>query len=313
MPKLTIGPFQTHEGVCDASAAVFLRPGETQFLVADDEDQEHTILRVYDAAASGPPVRECRLSNAVLQPDPEEPEVDIEASAWLGDRIFWIGSHSRSKKGKARPSRHRLFSTELDGDDVKITGRPYCTLIDDIALELDLHLDSKSSPKDGGVSIEGLTSTADDGELLIAFRSPLLEGCALLVPLNNPCQVVDQGQTPVFGEPLLLDLGGLGIRSIDYWPERKAYYLLAGPAGDNGTEFQLMRWSGPLSSRPEPIEALDFGAMDIGDDESPEALLIEPRSETVYVLFDEGNRIVDGAKCKDAERKSFRSMSVSGL
>jgi hypothetical protein len=311
--SIRIGTMHRHDGVCDASAAVFARPGSTEFLVADDEDQSDTVLRLYDAVSDGPPLREFRLSNDVLDTDPDEPEIDVEASAWLGERIFWIGSHSRSKKGKKRRSRQRMFATAFNGAEVQITGKPYCTLLDDVSLELALELDNKLPPKDGGISIEGLSATERTGELLIAFRSPLIDGCAPLIQLKNADHVVDRGETPLLAGPILLDCDGLGVRSIDYWPERKAYYLLAGPAGDNGKEFQLMRWSGPSSSRPEIIEAVDFAAMEIGDDESPEALLIEPATEAVYVLFDEGNRMVNGVKCKDAERKSFRSLSVWGL
>lgn len=315
-----LGPIQVHEGVCDASAAVFLRPGDTRFLLADDEDQHRTIIRMYDASLSGRPLREFHLSNEDLDPDPEEPEIDLEGSAWLGERIFWIGSHSRSKKGKARPSRHRLIATEYDGNSLTIAGKPYSTLMDDLQLELGLDLDNGKAPKEGGVSIEGLSSTENKGELLIAFRSPLVKGKALVIALTNAENVVLKDAAPKFGEPILLDLDGLGIRSLDYWPERHSYYLLAGPSGDskasssdNKEEFHLMRWSGPLSARPEIVDAVDFNKCGAGEGACPEALMIEPTSERMYVLFDEGNRIVDGVKCKEAERKSFRSVSVEGL
>jgi hypothetical protein len=292
---------------------VFLKPGDTKFLVADDEDQQHTNLRVYDMAADGPPLREFKLSNELLATDPAEPEIDLEGSAWLGSRIFWIGSHSRSKKGKRRPSRHRLFATRLKKNGIEICGKPYSTLVEDLKTKLGLDVDARLPPKDGGLSIEGLSATAVDGELLIAFRSPLIKKKALFVLLKNGEAIIDNGHPAVFGDPILLDLGGLGVRSIDYWPERKSYYMLAGPSGDNGSKFQLLRWSGPVSSTPEVIDAIDFGAMGIGDDEAPEGLLIEPKSETIYVVFDEGNRIRDGVKCKDSENQSFRSMSICFL
>jgi hypothetical protein len=311
MPKRW-GPLHTHYGICDASAAVFLKPGDTRFLVADDEDQQQTSLRLYDATGDGPPLREYCLSNKALAPDEEEPEIDLEGSAWLGNRVFWIGSHSRSKTGKARSSRHRLFATEVRPKKVEISGRPYCTLLNDISERLKLDLDKKLAPKNGGVSIEGLSATGKKGELIIAFRSPLIDGHALLVVFKNAEAVIDEGCAPIFGDPVFLDLGGLGVRSIEYWPQRQAYYLLAGPAGDNGSEFQLMRWPGPPSSRPELIDDVDFAAAGIGDDIAPEALLVEPESNTMYVLFDEGNRVVNGVKCKDSERKSFRSLSLSG-
>jgi hypothetical protein len=303
--------FHTHTGICDASAALFLKRGATRFLVAGDEDQQQTVLRMYDAGTDGPPIQEFRLSNAALVPDAEEPEIDLEGSAWVGNRMFWIGSHSRSKKGKSRPSRHRLFATTLKKNRLEIDGQPYSTLVKDLAAKLNLNIDKKLPPKDGGLSIEGLSSTPNDGELLIAFRSPLVKKKALLITLKNADAIVDHGAPAEFGNPMLLDLGGFGIRSIDYWPERKAYYLITGPSGDNGNEFHLMRWSGPVSTRPESLDALDFAAMGIGDDEAPEGLLIEPESETIYLVFDEGNRITNGVKCKDSDDQSFRSVSIS--
>ena len=297
-----------HYGVCDASAAVFLSDGSTRFLVADDEDQQRTYLRLYDAAENGGPIAEYHLSNELLKPEPDEPEIDLEGSAWSGDRIFWIGSHSRSKKGKPRPSRHRLFATELRDGVPVVVGQPYCTLIEDLAKLLDFDIDPALAPKDGGVSIEGLSSTPHEGELLIAFRSPLVKKKALVVPLRNAGAIVDEGADALFGDPVLLDLGGCGIRSLEYWPERSSYLIVAGPAGDKGGDFALMRWSGPLSTHPERFD------IDICIDEcAAEGMLIHRPSDTVYILYDEGNRLVNGKKCKDCDDQSFRSVPMSGL
>ena len=40
-------------------------------------------------------------------------ESDIEGAARLGGRIYWITSHGRSKKGKRRSNRYRLFATDI--------------------------------------------------------------------------------------------------------------------------------------------------------------------------------------------------------
>jgi hypothetical protein len=307
------GPLRVHQGVCDASGAVFVRPDGTQFLVANDEDQGVTHLRLYDAGTDGPPLAEHLLDNGKLQPDAASPEIDLEASAWLGSRIFWIGSHSRSKKGKPRPSRHRLFATALRKGKPEISGAPYTGLLEDLAKLLDFNLDPARPPKDGGVSIEGLSATEHAGELLIGFRSPLArKGRALVIPLQNADDVVDRGAAAKFGDPICLDLGGLGIRSMDYWPERHTYLLIAGPVGGEPGQYCVMRWSGPLSSRPEVLDLFQFGDL-TPEGAAPEALMIHRRSETVYVLFDEGNRADGGVKCKDSENKSFRSLSLTGF
>ena len=310
---MKIGKPKFHEGVCDASAAVFVEPGSTRFLVANDEDQQKTILRLYDAAAGGPPLEQFAIGAEFLQPDDNEPEVDLEGSAWLGKRIFWIGSHSRSKSGKPRPSRQRLFATDMRNGKPEPSGRPYTRLIKDLSKALKINVDPELPPKDGGLSIEGLSASARAGELLIGLRSPLLKRKSVVIPLCNAEAVVDDGARAELGEPVLLDLGGLGIRTLEWWPEKQSYFLIAGPSGDKGDKYCLMRWSGPLSSRPETLDGLDFSALGAAEGAAPEGLLIERKTSTVYVVFDEGNRAVGSKKCKDAKRKSFRSVAVSGL
>jgi hypothetical protein len=310
---MKFGPVRKHEGVCDASAAVFVQKDGTRFLVADDEDQERTYLRLYDSGADGPPIQEFHLNHSFLKPDPDEPEIDIEASAWVGGRIFWIGSHSRSKKGSKRISRQSLFAATLKGAEPVVSGSPYCTLIADVKKQLKLDLDPKHAPKDGGLSIEGLASTPD-GDLLIGLRSPLIGGRALLLPLRNPEAIVDKGSAAKFGEPIYLDLDGMGVRSIDYWHARRSYLIIAGPVGGGSCDdFRIMRWSGRIASHPEVLDGLDFKSLKIRADAAPEALLVHESSEAVYLLFDEGNRTVRGTKCKDSKKQSFSSVSILGI
>lgn len=306
---MQIGPVRTHIGVCDASAAVFMEHGSSRFLVADDEDQQQTFLRLYDADADGPPVREFHLSNAALEPDHTHPEIDLEGAAWLGGRIFWTGSHSASRKGKHRQSRHRIFATVVADGIPQISGKPYRNLVKDLAKHLDLDLAADEGPKDGGLSIEGLSRSPVSGELLIAFRSPLVKQHALIVPWNNPDEVVDHEAPARFGDPILLDLGGLGIRSLEYWPERTSYLLLAGPSGDGNGSFHLMRWSGPVSSRPEILDALRFDELGMKGG-AAEGLLISSKTNTVYILFDEGNR---RRRCRNGDQPSFHTVSVTDL
>ena len=310
---MKIGPVRVHKGVCDASAAVFLETNAKRFIVADDEDAEHTKLRVYEADQDGPPVAEHVLDNGLLRADPKEPEIDLEGSAWLGERIFWIGSHSRSKKGKPRESRHRLFATALQDGVPKICGQPYCTLLSDLERALDLKLDKAEPPKKGGVSIEGLSCSPTPGELLIAFRNPLIKDRALVIPLHNAEEVVDHGAEARFGDLILLDLDGRGIRSLEYWPERTSFLLIAGPEGDGDEPCALMRWSGPVSKRPEVLRGMVFADLGI-EDGNPEGLLIHGGTDVIYILFDEGNRTGPaGERCKDSNDQSFRSVSVADV
>ena len=249
--------FLTFTGMCHASAAVAL--DSSHFIVGDDEEN---ILRIYDRRAPGPPLQSIRLSDVFPGEvhDGEDMEIDIEGTARLGDMMFWIGSHGTSRKGHYRPERHRLLAVNIVSHpsgtfNACRAGRIYATLIEDLAndrryrewnLRKAMTIPSKEA---GGLNIEGLAATPS-GTLLIGFRNPLRNGTtgaaktALLAPLLNPMEVVS-GTRARFGEPVALDLGGRGIRSIEWWKDDD-YLIVAGPpqgsdARDLGRQEQRAR------------------------------------------------------------------------
>ncbi|MDQ3959938.1 MAG: DUF3616 domain-containing protein [Pseudomonadota bacterium] len=107
-----------YSGMCDASAAIAVRP--EMFVVANDEDNT---LRVYKHDKPSEPVHTVDLTS-FLKLDPKHPEADIEGATRIGDRIYWITSHGTNKEGKPRPSRHRLFATEVKVADDKVPSPP---------------------------------------------------------------------------------------------------------------------------------------------------------------------------------------------
>lgn len=298
-----------HSGICDASAAV--AAGPALFVVANDEDN---VLRVYRNSEPGKPLQTFDLTS-FLKPDEENPEADIEAVTQVGSRAYWITSHGASKKGKRRPSRRRLFATEVEvaDDNVTITpiGTPYKKLVKNLAAApqlkgFKLRAAAKRPPKSAGaLNIEGLCATPD-GTLLIAFRNPIPDGKALLVPLKNPQQVV-AGESPELDDPIRLSLDGLGVRSIEYCQARRSYLVVAGPYDQEGA-FKLYQWSGDPSDEPEAIDEVDFDGL------NPEAMIVYPAERTkIQILSDDGTKEVDGEECKDAppEKRSFRSVWVT--
>jgi hypothetical protein len=164
------------------------------------------------------------------------------------------------------------------------------------------------APEDqGGTNIEGLASWRGD-QLLIGFRNPIPDipdDQALLAPLVNPAEVI-QGKHARFGAPIRLDLGGRGVRSIEYLPREGAYLIVAGPFGDQGI-FSLYRWCGDPTHAPELIKEADFAPL------HPEALVALPGRE-ILLLSDDGDEPAGEGKCKDlkdpAQRK-FRSRRIS--
>jgi hypothetical protein len=202
-----------HFGICDASAAVPF--GEDRFFVGNDEDN---ILRLYDSHQSGKAIESVDI-NEYFSPQDDE-EIDIEGVTTLGNFSYWITSHGRSKNGKFKEKRHQFFAVQFfDNDSIlKVIGRPYQKLVlsdlleNPLFKEINLKIAETIAPKKGGINIEGLTATSE-GDLLIGFRSPLTENKALLVPLKNSLELVTlTGTKAQFGEPILLDLDGLGVR-----------------------------------------------------------------------------------------------------
>ena len=214
------------------------------FVAADDEANQ---LRVYRRDQAGPALQVVDLTHD-LELDRHAPETDIEGAARIGDRVYWISSHSRSANGKQHANRYRFFATTLsntnDAVQIAILGRPYKNLLDDLhnapsLSRFNLRAASGLSPKArGGLNIEALSATGEE-QLLIGFRNPIPGGEALLTPLLNPEDIVN-GKRAQVGAPITLDLGGLGIRDMSFWQGR--YLIIAGPYDGGEVEAIQLDW-----------------------------------------------------------------------
>jgi len=300
-----------YRGTSDASAAVAI--ADEMFVVADDENN---VLRVYKTNKTCLPVFSYNLTK-FLGTAPEHPEADIEGATRIGDRIYWITSHGRNRDGKMRPNRYRFFATDVkvQNDDITITpvGVPCRTLIhrlvkSDIMHQLELdrttrfgaaNLTKKQrknlAPKKEGLNIEALCASADGSTIYIGFRNPRPHSKALIVPLKNPRQVIEKQEPPIFAEPILWDLKGPGIRSMEYSHFHKAYFIIAGPHNEE-PGFVLYRWSGEKNSPPVLVQQI------VSDESSfsPEALVIFETSAGLLLLSDDGALLVDvsdGSEC----------------
>jgi hypothetical protein len=315
----------TYRGTCDGSAGVAL--DQDRFVVADDDNN---VLQVY---RTGQPdaVLDLNLDQFLEAPTKKKPgpdgkpafkEADLEGAARIGDRIYWIGSHGRDSKGEDEPGRSRFFATRIvahpDGPRLEPIGaRAYKTLredmFDDPKLKpLKLSEAFKPGKEDGpspesetGFNIEGLAATPD-GRLLIAFRNPRPGKEAIVIPLDNPADVVDAGKKPVFGKPTRLILEGRGIRSIEWI--NNTYVIVAGPHGkakdsDVKPPFALFTWSGKEDdTKPRMVQNVALPG-----DFSPEAVFAVPGSPNMMLLSDDGSD-----DCKEAAQpqKSFRALTL---
>ena len=296
----------TYTGISDASGAVPM--GTNYFAVADDEDN---CLRIYRRKEGGPPVKIINLARS-LGLDPKHPELDLEAAARIDDVAYWMSSHSANYLGKYRYSRHSFFATTIkaspDGGDLVLLGQPYHQLQEDMLSaptlrRFNLATAALKPPKEpGAFNIEGLSATPDK-KLLIGFRNPIPGGKALLVPFLNPQEVI-QGKTARFGEPILLDLGGLGVRDISWWDG--TYVIIAGAASAKSA-FRLYFWSGG-TAEPEVVKGVHFKGL------TPEGIVIYPDKglRKIQIISDDGTRLIAGVtnKARLLTERTFRSVWV---
>lgn len=257
----------TTEGSSDASTAIALP--DNYMIVADDEAN---VLRVYPRAG-GAAVKEWSYE---LEGPKLAKELDLEAGVRVGDTLYFTGSNSNKKDGGDAPDRSHLFA-------VKVSGTGAATAFDYVGqfslLETQLiawdagnghglgadHFGFAASAAAGitpervnGFSIEGMTSSPGDGALWLGFRAPQVGGStrtqALIVPLQNHAALVAGTATQAaFGEPIELELGGRGIRSIDKGTDGH-YLIVAGPAGASSEfverNFALFAWNGNPGNPP---------------------------------------------------------------
>lgn len=291
----------------DASAAVALDP--ERIIMADDEDNT---LRVYNwNQPASNPINQTNVSTAIAV-DPDHPESDIEGATWYNGRVFWIASHGRSQYGDYWASRYRFFATTVAPDGSVIVDGVYTHLVDaliqydstynlyNLGLAAAIgtagdHIDPAPlpdlAPKENGLNIEGLSTTADGTKMLIGFRNPRphIDGkdMALVIPLANPEAVVLHGADPNLEAPLLIDLDGLGIRSIEYSPGIGEYLIIAGShqGGDSAPVQYLYNYS---FIKEDKDKLATFS-----DNMTPEAIFQFPDANDINLLSDDGTRLID--------------------
>lgn len=316
--KQTAGAL-VYRGAGDASAAVAIT--EDMFIAADDENN---ILRVYKTTKDGLPLFSYDMTE-FLGVEPEYPEADIEGATIIGQRIYWITSHGRNKDGKMRPNRYRFFATTIKIDNGNVTispvGKPCKTLIHSLVktetmrhlgldkatqfdeTELTKKERERLAPKEEGLNIEGLCASADGKTIYIGFRNPRPidratgHRKAIVVPLNNPRRIVENGEAPIFGEPILWNLSGLSIRSMEYSPFHRAYFIIVG-GPDESSNYALYRWSGEREKGPVLVREF------IQSNFTFEALITFKNSNKFLVLSDDGTleiKVSGSWECMEGE------------
>jgi hypothetical protein len=283
-PAFADGVAPNYQGLCEASAGAYVNADH--FLVASDETN---VLRLYKRGASEP------VGKVDLQGFIGFDKSDLEGAAKLGERIYWISSHSFNSKGEDKRKRRVFFATTtrvVDGV-LKTEGvGKVSDLRDGLAAAAQV-------PKQE-LNVEGLAATPD-GKLLIGLRAPLRNGNAILVPLENPAEV-SAGAQPIWGTSIEVRLEGRGIRSIDLVDgPQPQYVIMAGPKEDSEEAFKLFRWSGRGAATERlgnmPLEGI-----------KPEGMMQIPMTGKWHLASDDGDACNDKDESESA--KKFRSIEI---
>lgn len=335
-----------HSGVSDASTAIPI--DANWMIVGDDENQ---ILRFYSRTRSGGPAAAKDMNpflNIVDFYDNGAPrEVDIEGSTRVGNRIYWIGSHSHAFNALERTNRARLFATDISGtgtnSQLKVLAHYDFLKLDLVAWDtngrhgkgenyygLAASAAEGMDPKDrtgAGFNIEGLAMAPGPNNttnVYIAFRAPLVPPTnrvnALVIPVLNFGKISTKRSGPgsaQFGAPIELNLGGRAVRSIE-GSSGTNYLIVTGPPGA-GTNlpppgnFKLFTWSGHPTNQPIEYNANLTGL-------NPEGIVEVfpgPWSATnvFQIISDNGtNRFYDdGIEAKFLETREFKKFRVDPI
>lgn len=152
---------------------------------------------------------------------------DIEGAAkGIGDTVFAISSHSFNKNDQQNDKREQLIQLKVNGKlDVGYLGN--VRMREAISREL-VKLDPAITDRLNEINIEGLCFSKGADVMMIGLRSPLYKSKAVVLLLKNPYDVTSASFTARFSsEPLLLDLGGAGVRAMTYSESSGQYFFVS--------------------------------------------------------------------------------------
>jgi hypothetical protein len=315
-------------GTCDASAIIAL--DRDRFIVASDEENTLRLCTTLPSPRCAPLFDASEMVRR--EGDDSVKEVDFEGAARVGDRIYWIGSHGRNKKGKRRADRYSLIATRLvvagSGADSSVQLTPVGSTYRDLARTIEaapvfadsklpksLDLASKHvpelAPKRAGFNIEGL-AVSGSGALLIGLRNPaaVAGGAAIVLEVQNPGALIADAESPRFGALRSVDLAERTVRSLEYEPESGHLYIIGGAIADEvDSRLFVLREDGAAPLRHPQDARLGLAML------NPEGLAFTPSGDWMWIVSDDGSiRDASGTKCKDrdeSESMRFRAVRVS--
>ena len=220
---------------------------------------------------------------------------DPEGITSDGSYFYIVGSQSSPKAGERQGLARFTFdpATQTVTKSEAIAGlRSF--LVNNVP-ELKNFADQKG--EEGGLNIEGIAWDPDPEHrrLLLGLRSPLVNGNALVVPIklrdaNGPFSI-DNLQ---LAEPnaIQLQLGGLGIRDIQYDSRLKSFLIISGaPEHHEKTAFTLWEWNGDSNQSNADAKPREEAQLDMRMKPEGVTRLKLPGREMIFIVGDANSYI----------------------
>lgn len=220
---------------------------------------------------------------------------DLEGlTAGEEDFLFAVTSHSATNDGERQPDREQLLRFRIRGNTVSdvsaFTGLREA-LAADRALAQQIAERTGEEPNFNDLNIEGLSYRPQSGQLLLGLREPMLADQSLIVVIENPVEVLNGQASPDFGDPILLDLQGGGIRALSFDPVLGAFLIVNEIEGNEGNRYsQLWSWTGEVAAPANPLALPDI--INLNNVESIDSVTIHGE-QRLLLMSDEGSEQKD--------------------
>lgn len=279
--------FRTLTGIHEPSAIQQLPDG--RFLVVEDEKEHPFSLVTLGLDGS---VRSTPLTPGWFESGDSFWKLDDLEGVTLdrAGNLYAVTSHSRDNDGDENKSRDKLVRFRIEGERVKAQKvvkelKPALVAAHPVLAAAAAIRNVKA---DGGLNIEALEISPDHQHLLIGFRSPLLDGRAIIATLENPAEIFASDAPPRISATLqTMDLCGHGMRGMAYVPALGGYLVISGPVAREAVQFQLWFWNGQADDPVRRVSVPGLVGFEHAEGVSPAVIDGQPR---IIIVSDDGSR-----------------------
>lgn len=253
-------------GPFEASGVVHVRDTAGVLFVDDGRTREVFWMPIGADRKQGTPVQRVALDADVT---------DLEGITSDGSLIYVVGSQSK-KKGVEGDGlvRFRFDASSRTATQVeRIRGLKAW-----LAARVPELKGVERRKGDEALNIEAIAWDEAGQRLLLGLRAPVVEGKALVIPLaiRDKAAPFTTENLSVAGPTLRVNLGGAGIRSLEYDEDAKAFTLIAASGvNKEKLDFRVLEWDGrsaepgrqlvsyPSAMKPEGITRASLGGQKV--------------------------------------------------